>query len=84
MAGVDRSQGNYGIEVGGFYFEHHELHFQATADSSGNSVLAIPFVNVTSGNPQAASIVLAQPGVSSGTATLDNGRSFLVSTSTLP
>jgi hypothetical protein len=67
------SEGDYGVEVGIFYFEHHAVHFQESAAASGNSVLAIPFIDVSSGSPQASSLVLAQPGVSSGTAALVNG-----------
>ncbi|HWC88749.1 MAG TPA: BBP7 family outer membrane beta-barrel protein, partial [Pirellulales bacterium] len=67
------AEGDYGIEAGAFYFEHHAVHFQASAEAGGNSVLAIPFIDVSSGRPQASSLVLAQPGVSSGSAALYDG-----------
>jgi hypothetical protein len=40
----------FGVEAGGFAFEHRALHFSAQGDANGQPFLGTPFINALTGN----------------------------------
>ncbi|HVX15518.1 MAG TPA: BBP7 family outer membrane beta-barrel protein [Pirellulales bacterium] len=56
----------FGGELSFFATGLRATHFSAAGSASSGPLLAVPFLDVTSGSPQQSSLVVSQPGVSSG------------------
>ena len=65
-----------GAEFSVFVLPGRKAHFQAASNQAPSQLLALPFVNETSGAAVQDSIILAQPGISNGGATATSSSSL--------
>jgi hypothetical protein len=65
---IDES-GQFGVEGSGFWLEPAKRNYSFNANSVGQPILAVPFVDATTGNQ--SSYVVAAPGINTGSINID-------------